>query len=433
MNEKYLTLGIVIIAIALIIFLSGCVEPSPPSINNTSVNSTGVNNTQVNDTGSTLEGVNAVVNANNQFAFDLYSQFKDENKDDNIFFSPYSISVALAMTYEGANGQTAEEMRNVLHIPEDANLRRANFAKIINEINKKDAKYNLSTANALWAQKDYTFLEDYTNAVEKYYGGKVTNLDFVGESEKSRQTINNWVENQTNNKIKDLIPQGVLNAYTRLVLTNAVYFKGTWVKQFDKNDTRDEDFKTSSGQTVKVPMMKLTGEDAKFNYAETDAIQILEMSYVGGNLSMLIILPKDNNLDNVEESITPENLSEWRNMLTERKIEVYIPKLKFETKYFMAQDLIAMGMPSAFNAADFSGMTGQKDLMIGQVIHQAFVEVNEEGTEAAAATAVIGVMTAGPNGVTIPVFRADHPFIFIIQQKDTDNILFLGRVSDPSQ
>ena len=428
MNKKYLTLGFVIFAAALVLFFSGCVGPSIPPVNNTVKN-----NTQVNDTGSTLEGVNAVVNANNQFAFDLYSQFKDENKDVNIFFSPYSISVALAMTYEGANGQTAEEMQNVIHIPKDANLRRANFAKIINEINKKDKEYNLSTANALWAQKDFAFLENYTNVVKEYYDGEVINLDFAGESEKSRQIINDWVENQTNNKIKNLIPQGALDASTIFVLTNAVYFKGTWILQFNKNDTRDGDFKTSSGQIVKVPMMKLTGADSIFNYTETEDAQILEMPYAGEDLSMLIILPKENKSENMEGFITPEKLSEWKNMLEERRVDVYIPKLKFETKYFMRQTLIDMGMPSAFNDADFSGMTGQKDLMISEVIHQAFVEVNEEGTEAAAATAVIGVMSVGPNGTTIPIFRADHPFIFIIQQKDTGNILFLGRVSDPSK
>ena len=191
---------------------------------------------KVDDAGATKQGVNAVVNANNQLAFDLYSQLNEESKDSNIFFSPYSISVALTMTYEGAKGQTAKEMRLVLHIPEDASMRRSSFAKIYNEINKKDKKYKLSTANALWAQGNYKFLEEYTNNVEKYYGGKLTNLDFIRESEKSRQTINKWVEDQTNNKIKDLIPKGVINALTRLVLTNAIYFKGTWVKQFDEKE-----------------------------------------------------------------------------------------------------------------------------------------------------------------------------------------------------
>lgn len=390
------------------------------------------NRSTLDDTGATKEGVNAVVNANNQLAFELYSQFNEESKDSNIFFSPYSISIALTMTYEGAKGQTAKEMQSVLHIPEDANVRRPNFARIFNEINKKEKKYKLSTANALWAQKDYSFLKEYTNNVEKYYGGKLTNLDFTRESEKSRQIINKWVEDQTNNKIKDLIPQGVLNAYTRLVLTNAIYFKGTWVKQFDEKDTKEEDFRIDSSNTVKVPMMRLIGDGVKFNYAETDEIQILEMPYHGEDLSMLIILPKGNNFANIEKSITLEKLSEWKNMLNEQRVDIFIPRFKFKTKYFMAKALSDMGMPTAFGStADFSGMDGTRDLFIQNVIHQAFVEVNEEGTEAAAATGVVmGITSVGPR---IPIFRADHPFIFIIQESETGNILFLGRVSDPSK
>jgi serpin B len=387
---------------------------------------------KVDDAGATKQGVNAVVNANNQLAFELYSQFNAKSKDSNIFFSPYSISVALTMTYEGAKGQTAKEMQSVLHIPEDVSVRRSSFAKIYNEINKKDKKYKLSTANALWAQENYKFLEEYTNNVEKYYGGKLTNLDFIRESEKSRQIINKWVEDQTNNKIKDLIPKGVLNALTRLVLTNAIYFKGTWVKQFDEKDTREDDFRMGSGNTVKVPLMRLTGDDAKFNYAETDEIQVLEMPYHGEDLSMLIILPKGNDLANIEKSITLEKLSGWKNMLHIQRVDIFIPRFKFKTKYFMAKALSDMGKPTAFGpAADFSGMDGTKDLLIQNVIHQAFVEVNEEGTEAAAATGVVmGLTSVGPR---IPIFRADHPFIFIIQESETGNILFLGRVSDPSK
>ncbi len=381
------------------------------------------------DSGATPEGIKSVVNANNQFAFELYSEFKSQ--DGNIFFSPHSVSAALAMTYEGAKGKTAKEMQSVLHIPEDAQIRRPAFAGIYNEINKKDKKYKLSTANALWAQKDYNFLDEYIGNVEKYYGGKVTNLDFVTETEKSRQTINKWVEEQTNNKIKDLIPQGVLNGLTRLVLTNAIYFKGTWLLQFDKQNTREEDFRVSSGSTIKVPMMSLTGDDVKFNYAETDNLQILEMPYAGEELSMLLLLPKEDNLSAAEEALNPEKLSELKNTLTEQRVDVYIPKFKFETKYFMAETLKNMGMPTAFSGeADFSGMDGTKSLFISAVIHQAFVEVNEEGTEAAAATAVVMYTGMRP---AIPVFRADHPFLFVIQQKETGNILFMGRVNNPAE
>jgi serpin B len=385
----------------------------------------------IDDTGATPSGVSSVIDANNQFAFELYSKF-NENEKGNIFFSPYSISTALAMTYEGARGQTAEEMQNVFHFPAGINVRGPAFAKIYNEINKKDKEYKLNTANALWAQKDYAFLNSYFDLVGKYYGGKVTNLDFIGETEKSRVTINDWVEDQTNDKIKDIIPPGVLNPMTRLVLTNAIYFKGTWVKQFDEKNTKEQDFRVSPGNTVKVPMMSLTGKDAKFNYTETDKLQVLELLYKGNELSMLVLLPKEDNLDSISDSLNAEKLAGLRSSLREQQVDVFLPKFKFETKYFMADTLSDMGMPTAFTQgkADFSGMTGNQDLFISKVIHQAFVEVNEEGTEAAAATVVIMTMSAVPRQT---IFMADHPFIVIIQQKETGNILFLGKVMDPSK
>lgn len=382
------------------------------------------------------QDVSSVVNANNQFAFDLYSKYK--SKEGNIFFSPYSISSAIAMTYEGAKGKTADEIQSVFHFPKDDSLRRESFLEINNLINKKDKRYKLSTANALWAQEDYKFLEDYFNLVDKYYGGKTTNLDFINETEKSRLTINSWVEEQTNDKIKDLIPRGYLNSLIRLVLTNAVYFKGFWSKQFDKKDTKEEDFRIIPNNKIKAQMMYLSGKEAMFNYADTDNLQILELPYEGEELSMLILLPKEDDLKAIEESLNSEKLAEWKSILRNEKVNVYLPKFKFETKYFMAQDLKSMGMSTAFELgvdyggeADFSGMTGNKRLNIDEVIHQAFVEVNEEGTEAAAATAV-GIATASISPQPIKIFKADHPFIFIIQDRDTDNILFVGRVSNPT-
>ena len=402
--------------------LSGCSNGSGDS-----------STTKADDSKATPEGVIEVVNSNNQFAFDLYLKLKDDPKyiESNIFFSPYSISVALGMTYEGAKGGTAEEIQSVFYFPEDKNIRQPSFAKIYNQINKVDKKYELHTTNALWAQKDYKFLEDYMNTIQRYYAGKVTNLDFVNDTENSRITINKWVEEQTNNKIKDLIPQGVLDSLTRLVLTNAIYFKGMWVKQFDKEDTIEEDFRISPDKTIKVPMMRLTGEEAIFNYAETEELQILEMLYDGEELSMLILLPKENDLKSLEESLNLEKLSELINSLGEQQVDVYIPKFKFETKYFMDKVLKEMGMPTAFSMdADFSGMDGTDWLFIKQVIHQAFVEVNEEGTEAAAATGVVMELKAIMPGA---VFKADHPFIFAIQERESCNILFLGRVINPTE
>jgi serpin B len=214
-----------------------------------------------------------------------------------------------------------------------------------------------------------------------------------------------------------------------------VYFKGFWFKQFDKKQTNKEEFRISPDNEIKIPMMRLIYEDTRFSYAETDKLKILELPYEGDELSMIILLPKKDNLKAVEESLSSEKLSEWKGLLRSEKVNVYLPKFKFETKYFMAQDLKNMGMPNAFSTdADFSGMTGQKDLFISQVIHQAFVDVNEEGTEAAAATAVTMETTAmPPKPEPRKTFKADHPFIFIIQDRETGNILFVGRVSDPTK
>lgn len=410
-------LQVLLLAITLTASLIGCTQEPPEP--------------QLNDTDWSQNDVNTLVQANNRFAFDLYSKYKED--EGNLFFSPYSISTALAMTYEGARGQTAKEMREVFYYPENSSLMRSSFSKIHNDMNRENNEYELSTANALWAEQEYKFLDEYFQTVENYYGGKVTNMDFRNKPEEARVTINNWVEEKTKEKIKDLIPQGAIDPMTRLVLTNAIYFKGTWVLEFDEELTKKEDFQTPSG-TVQADMMRNTGEKAEFNYAETNSLQILEMPYEGENVSMLILLPKGD-INSLEESLTTKKLEEWKKSLEEQRVKVYLPKFETETKYFMAKDLEEMGMPSAFGGgADFSGMDGTKLLYISEVIHQAYVKVDEEGTEAAAATAVIMKEMAAPGPrPEIPVFRADHPFIFIIQQKDTGNILFMGKINDPTK
>jgi len=378
--------------------------------------------------------IDNVIDANNQFALDFYSQLKDK-KGGNIFFSPYSISSALAMTYEGARGKTAQEIRSVFYFPENDDLRRTEYALMFDETNKKDKKHKLHIANALWAQKDYPLLREYFNVIEEYYKGKVANLDFKKNPESARVTINNWVENKTDNRIKDLIPPGLLNTLTRLVLTNAIYFKGEWVQQFNEENTREEDFRISKDNIVKTPMMQRTDDEAKFNYAENNKLQILEMPYSGKELSMLILLPKNDDLETLENLLSTKKLSEWKKDFEEKRVKVFIPKFKFETKYFMADDLKAMGMPLAFKqpGADFSGIDGTENLFIGEVIHQAFIEVSEEGTEAAAATAVVMVETAPKQKPPeTPIFRANHPFIFLIQEKETGNILFMGKIVNPT-
>ncbi|MEM2981466.1 MAG: serpin family protein, partial [Thermoproteota archaeon] len=244
------------------------------------------------DAGSTPQGIQEVVRANNHFAFKLYSELV-KTETGNVFYSPYSLFSALAMTYEGARGETAEEMKNVFGFPA-SDILRLNFAAIYNRINEASKDYELRTGNALWTQKDYPFLEEYLRTVEEYYGGKAAVLDFINEAEESRQTINTFIEEQTNHKIKDLIPLGVLDEYTRLVLTNAIYFKGDWKIAFNESLTSEEDFWIEPDRTVKVQMMHMhPNETIRFNYADMGDVQIIELPYKGENVSMLIMLPKD--------------------------------------------------------------------------------------------------------------------------------------------
>lgn len=427
MNKKVLTFGIALLVVAIVIVTAALfLFPYQPN-----------QFPKADDIGSTQSGIQEVVNSNNKFAFDLYSGL-DKSKQGNIFYSPYSISAALAMTYEGAKGQTADEMKSVFHFPE-SNTLRPNFAAIYNEINQGNKAYELKTGNALWTQNDFPFLENYTSQVEKYYGGKVANLDFVFETEKSRQTINSFIEQQTNNKIKDLIPVGFINSMTKLVLTNAIYFKGTWEWEFDKSNTHDQNFKITSNNIVKTPMMHMNPDKARFNYADLEKLQILELPYKGEKISMLILLPKqgedvDREYTLKDIELSSEKLNEYKSQMKETKLDsISLPKFEFDTKYFMKDTLSNLGMPTAFsNRADFSGMTGNKDLFISGVIHQAYVKVDEKGTEAAAATAV-GMRVTSALPMPSRIFRADHPFIFLIQEKETGNILFIGRVTDPTQ
>lgn len=404
-----------IISLLLIFSLSGCT----------------LLQAKADDSQATNEGINALVEANNNFAIEFYNNITN-SEDGNVFFSPYSISTALSMVYEGAGGETAEEIRSVFYLPEDDTIRRSSAASTYNNLNKWSNKYTLSTANALWLQKDYPFLEEYVKVIQDYYVAEANNMDFINNTEESRVTINNWVESKTNNKIKDLLNPGTITELTRLVLTNAIYFKGDWLKQFDKANTREEEFYLNDGSIIKAPLMRITDDEAKFNYGETKHSQILEIPYEGEELSMIIILPK-NNIAELENNLSIENLNTWMNNLTQKEVRIYLPKFKFDTKYSLKDKLASMGMPAAFNPAeaDLSGMDGKRDLYISSVIHQAFVEVDEEGTEAAAATAV--VVTMGSVISPHEIFRADHPFIFLIKEENTNNILFMGRVMNPTE
>jgi len=390
------------------------------------------------------EDVKAVAWGNNCFAIRLYQKLQAD--EGNLFFSPYSISTALAMTYAGAKGETREQMAQALCFPTSPEVLKTlapdqkpmtqeefarAFGRIIKDLNARGGqdKYELRVANALWGQEDYRFLPDFVRLVEEQYGGALREVDFVRATERARQTINAWVEKQTNDKIKDLINPGVLDAMTRLVLTNAIYFKGNWATQFKEDRTREEPFTLLDGSKVQVPMMN---QKEQFGYVETDGLQGLEMPYVGEELSMVILLPKEiAGIGKLEKELTTEKVSEWLGRIHEREVIVSVPKFKMTSKFGLGKVLRAMGMTAAFSKnADFSGMTGSRDLFISAVVHQAYVDVNEEGTEAAAATGVVMKLTSvAPGG--IPVFRADHPFIFLIRDKASGSILFLGRVMNP--
>jgi serpin B len=442
MERKTPGTGIIVASVLLcMIILAGCTG-SPdstvtPGLIPTQQATTGI--TQVTSSSGPVSGSEKnIADANNRFATELYGELAQDPDNDgmNIFFSPFSISSALAITYEGARGTTADEIQSVFHFPLNESERRQGFFRIINGINSGDASYTLRTANALWAEKTYPFLTNYTDTAYRWYDAKTTNLDFINNPEDSRLAINHWVEEKTDNRIKDLIPAGAIDPMVRLVITNAVYFKGTWVNQFDINKTTDADFRVTSEKTTHVPMMERTDENAIFRYTETADLQVLEMPYEhtsGKQLSMLVLLPKNNNLSVAENALDPKALPLITGKLESQRVKVWFPKFKLETEYRLPASLTALGMPAAFSpAADFSGMDGTRNLFISDVIHKAFVEVNEEGTEAAAATAVIMKLSAAQPENPIPEFRADHPFTFLIQDNETGTILFIGRVVNPS-
>lgn len=377
----------------------------------------------------TLEARRELIKGMETFALAVYQEVCQEK--GNQFYSPLSLSLALGMALEGARDETASQMAGVLHLPLDESRRREGVAQLIALVNMPARKSRLHLANAIWLQKDFQVLKTYLEVVASIYDGRATNVDFINRREEARRMINDWTAEKTADKIKDLIPPGVLNPLTQLVLTNAVYFRGLWLLPFNPELTRPEKFYLDEGKEVEVPMMRLTGERARFPYLETEDWQLLEMLYEGKDLSMLILLPRQKDLSRLESKLTAEALETWKKELKEERVDVYLPRFKMETKYFLKEKLVSLGMPIAFSSqANFSGINGQKDLFLQQVIHQAFVEVNEEGTEAAGATGVIVSRTA-----YIPekkfIFRADHPFLFIIQEKTSGVMLFLGRLVDP--
>ena len=377
------------------------------------------------------ESMKALAQGNTGFALALYQKIR--KADNNLFLSPYSISAALAMAYAGARGETASQMAKVLDLALPQDELNPAFADLQGQLDALQEKgdIQLNVANSLWPQAGYPLLTSYLALVKTYYGVAITPLDYVSNRETARRTINAWVEEQTRNRIKDLIQPGMLDPSTRLVLANAIYFKGNWALAFKKEATKDAPFYRLAGEAVQAPTM---AQKEQFGYADRGDLQVLDLPYAGKELSMLVLLPKKRDgLPDLERQLSPENLTRWTEGLARQEVEVFLPRFRMTSRLDLGKTLASMGMADAFDRgrADFSGMDGKPGrLYIGAVVHKAFVDVSEEGTEAAAATGVGMTMAALP--ARIPVFRADHPFFFLIRHNPTGSILFMGRVLDPT-
>uniref|UniRef100_A0A665WQX8 Serpin B6 n=1 Tax=Echeneis naucrates TaxID=173247 RepID=A0A665WQX8_ECHNA len=380
--------------------------------------------------------LNRLFIANTTFSLALLSKLSDNDKTANVFFSPFSISSALAMVMLGARGNTATQMSECLKTSDSQDDIHTAFAQLLNELNKDSAPYALSVANRLYGEQSYKFVEEFLGSTRKHYNAELESVDFKNSYEAARLNINSWVESQTQGKIKDVLAQGVVDGMTRLVLVNAIYFKGNWNKQFNPDTTRDAQFKLNKNDAKPVKMMY---QKTKFplSFIPEANCQILEMPYKGKELSMLIFLPttiEDNStgLEKLEKELTYENFVEWTrpDMMDDVEVSVGLPRFKMEEEYDMKNVLVSMGMVDAFDdgLSDFSGMSPANDLVLSKVVHKAFVEVNEEGTEAAAATAAIMMLRCA----LLPAsFIADHPFLFFIRHNPSMNVLFAGRYCSP--
>ncbi|XP_034980720.1 serpin B6 [Zootoca vivipara] len=373
--------------------------------------------------------------ANSAFALNLFKKLSQNDNTANVFFSPLSISSALTMVSLGAAGNTATQMAKVLSVTNDVEFHQG-YEKLISEINKPGTKYLLRLANRLFGETSYEFISSFVDSSQKFYQAGLEKLDFIKASEDSRKYINNWVEEQTASKIQNLLAPGIIGSLTRLVLVNAIYFKGNWANQFRKDHTEEKPFKISKNESKPVQMMF---KKAKFNmtYISQLRTKILEIPYVDNELSMIILLPDeiaDNStgLEKLEREMTSEKLKDWLNpeMMDLTEVELSLPKFKLEEKYDLKPVLISLGMAEAFDPskADFSRMSSNNDLVLSEVVHKSFVEVNEEGTEAAAATAAVMNMRCAR---FVPCVTADHPFLFLIRHNKTQSILFYGRFCSP--
>jgi len=375
----------------------------------------------------------STVDDNAAFALDLYGQLK--TSPGNLFFSPYSTSTCLAMTYAGARGETEKQMSRVLHLDKDQRKVHASFSELQRQLSEASNQkgIELSVANCLWAQKGHPFLPAFLEVAKAEYQANVNQADFITEAEVARGEVNRWVAQKTEDKIQNILPPGSLTGLTRLVLANAIYFKGVWAKPYDKAETSSQPFHLSTTRRTDVPLMH---HFDNVRYMEDTDFQAVELPYQGGELSMVILLPRRADAcGHLENRLTPALLTRSLNQMKQQRVEIFLPTFKVESGFDLNDSLARMGMPHAFGPkSDFSGMDGTKFLYISGVFHKAWGEVNEEGTEAAAATAVsIAARAVTKPPPPPPVFRADHPFVFFIRDTRSGSILFLGRLADPSQ
>jgi serpin B len=370
----------------------------------------------------------AVARANG-IAFKFYSA--EARKPGNVFFSPYSMYTAFAMAYEGAAGSTAKEIASVFSFPAKTKDLRAELGALRKDLEHAARDAEFVQANSFWAQKDFKFLPAYLKTLRSAYGADAMQADFLGKTEEARRGINAWTDNKTRGKIRELFPQGSLDQLTRLVLVNAVYFKGRWKAPFKKEMTSEADFTLDGGTKTRVHMMAAPGT-REAQYGETDELQAVRLPYAGGGLSMLVLLPKEGrSLADLQRGFSPQKLEEIRKELYNQKVKVFLPRFKFSSGYRLNGALAGLGMPEAFtDKADFSGMEKGKRLYIQTAFHKAFVEVSEEGTEAAAATGV--AMGLKSMVMDFAVFRADRPFLFFIEDPRSGLVLFMGRMENPA-
>jgi len=375
----------------------------------------------------------ALVDGNTAFACDLYAQ--PRNSPGKLFFSPYSVSTALAMTYAGARGNTETQMAQVLHFGKNQARLHSAFGALRRQLNQasKQNGIELSLANALWAQQGHRFLPAFLNLGQGEYQASLKLADFQTGAEAARHEINGWVAKRTKDKIQDILPPGSLDQSTRLVLANAIYFKGAWTTPFPKAGTSPQPFHLDASRQADVPLMH---HFDTVKYMENDTFQAVELPYIGAELSLVALLPREiDGCGQLEGQLSPALLSRCLGQMKSQKVELFLPRFKMESDFRLKDTLRDMGMSDAFgSAADFSGMDGTRNLYISAVFHKAWVDVNEEGTEAAAATVVTmelkGVLRRPP--APPPVFRADHPFIFCIRDTRSGSLLFLGRLVDPA-